>query len=130
LKSGLEPGREAEVTVTVTDDMVARFEDLGLVHPLYSTWTMIRHMELASRKVILPYLERDEDAVGYKVTVTHFAPTPVGMRVTVRARLLRVEGNRIVCALEAFNEREQIGAGENVQVLLPKDRIKALLRGR
>lgn len=118
------------MSVIVTDDMVARFEDLGLVHPLYSTWTMIRHMELASRKVILPYLEQDEDAVGYKVDVTHFAATPVGMRVTVRARLLRVEGNRIVCALEAFNEHEQIGAGENVQVLLSKDQVKALSRGR
>jgi len=129
VKPGLRPGREAEVSVTVTDDMVARFEELGLVHPLYSTWTMVRHMELASRKVILPYLDVDEDAVGYKVSVTHLAPTAVGMRVTARARLLRVEGRHIVCALEAFNERERIGEGENVQVVVPKERLKGLAEG-
>ncbi len=113
------PGHRAEVVVTVTDDMVAWFEELGVVHRVYSTWAMVRHLELASRKVILPFLEPEEDAVGHSVSVTHFAPTPVGARVTARATLLRLEGNRIVCALEAFNEREKIGAGENVQIVLP-----------
>ncbi len=114
------PGHRAEVVVTVTDDMVAWFEELGVVHRVYSTWAMVRHLELASRKVILPFLEPEEDAVGHSVSVTHFAPTPVGARVTARATLLRLEGNRIVCALEAFNEREKIGAGENVQIVLPR----------
>lgn len=123
MKPGLEPGREAEVTVTVTQAMVAWFEELGVVHPVYSTWAMVRHMELASRKVILPSLEPDEDAVGYSVSVTHYASTAIGEKVTVRARLLRTEGNRIICQLAAFNEREQIGEGENVQVVLPRDRL-------
>lgn len=123
MKPGLEPGREAEVTVTVTQAMVAWFEELGVVHPVYSTWAMVRHMELASRKVILPFLESDEDAVGYSVSVTHDAPTAVGMTVTARARLLRIEGNRIICHLAAFNEREQVGEGESIQVVLPRDRL-------
>jgi len=74
MREGLRPGAEASVTISVTDDMVARFEELGLVHPVYSTWSMVRHVELASRKVILPYLEPDEEAVGYSVSVTHLAP--------------------------------------------------------
>lgn len=129
MKPGLLPGRQAEVVVTVTDDMVAWFEELGVVHPVYSTWTMVRHLELASRKVILPFLEPDEDAVGHSVTVTHYAPTAVGMQVTARARLLRIEGSRIICRLEAFNEREQIGEGENVQVVLPRERLLQLFAG-
>lgn len=123
MKPGLLPGHQAEVTVTVTDDMVAWFEELGVVHRVYSTWTMVRHLELASRKVILPFLEAEEDAVGHSISVTHFAPTPVGARVTARATLVRLEGNRIVCALEARNEREVIGTGENVQVVLSRARL-------
>lgn len=123
MKPGLYPGQRGEVTITVTDDMVAWFEELGVVHRVYSTWTMVRHLELASRKVILPFLEPTEDAVGHSISVTHFAPTPVGGRVTATATLLRIEGNRIVCALEAHNEHEQIGVGENVQVVLPRARL-------
>jgi len=120
MKPGLLPGRQAEAVVTVSEDMVAWFEELGVVHRVYSTWAMVRHLELASRKVILPFLTADEDAVGHSISVTHFAPTPVGGVVTARATLLRIDGNRIVCALEAHNDREKIGTGENVQVVLPR----------
>ena len=127
MKPGLHPGAEASVTVTVTPDMLATFEELGAVHPLYATWSMVRHMELACRKIILPYLEPDEDAVGHSISVTHLAPTRSGARVTARARLLEIAGPRIICAVEAYNDREQIGEGTQVQVVMPKSRIRAMV---
>ncbi len=111
------------MTITVTPEMVATFEELGPVHPLYSTWSMVRHMELASRKIILPYLEPDEDAVGHSINVTHLAPTGIGERITVRARLVELDGRRIVCAVEAHNGHEKIGEGTQVQMLVRKDRL-------
>lgn len=111
------------MTITVTPEMVATFEELGPVHPLYATWSMVRHMELASRKIILPYLEPGEDAVGHSISVTHLAPTGVGERVTARARLVEIDGRRIVCAVEASNEHEKIGEGTQVQMLVRKDRL-------
>jgi predicted thioesterase len=125
MRAGLVPGVEAEVLITVTADMLARFEDLGLVHPVYSTWNMIKHMELASRKVILPYLEPDEDAVGFGVSVTHRAPTPAGATVVARARLERIDGNQIVCAVAAYNERTLVGDGTTIQMLVPKEALRA-----
>lgn len=126
MKPGLRPGAEASVTVTVTPDMLATFEELGAVHPLYATWTMVRHMELACRKIILPYLEPDEDAVGHSISVTHLGPSGVGERVTARARLLEIQGNRIVCAVEAHNQNGKIGEGTQVQVLLPRGTLRHL----
>lgn len=125
MREGLAVGAQAQVTVVVTPEMAAEFEELGPVHRVYSTWSMVRHMELACRKIILPYLEPHEDAIGYSISVTHLAPTPVGMRVTVTARLEQIEGNRIVCAVDARNERTRIGEGTQVQVVLPKARIAA-----
>ncbi len=125
VKDGLRPGAEATVTITVTPEMVATFEELGPVHPLYSTWSMVRHMELASRKIILPYLEPDEDAIGHSINVTHLAPTGIGERITVRARLVELDGRRIVCAVEAHNEHERIAEGTQVQMLVRKDRLKS-----
>lgn len=127
MRPGLRPGAEAFVTVTVTPAMLATFEELGPVHALYATWSMVRHMELACRKIILPYLEADEDAVGHSISVTHLAPSRSGDRVTARARLLEIAGRRIVCAVEAHNEREKIGAGTQVQVLMPKSRLRAMV---
>ncbi len=127
MREGLAPGVESEVVIRVTEDMVARFEDLGLVHPVYSTWSMVRHVELASRKVILPYLEPHEEAVGYSVSVTHLAPTPVGAIVTARARLVRIEGNQIVCAVSAHNGLVAIGEGTTVQVVLSRTVLQARL---
>ncbi|MDR7512806.1 MAG: thioesterase [Armatimonadota bacterium] len=125
MRAGLAAGDEAEVTVTVTDEMLARFDDLGLVHPVYSTWSMVKHMELASRHVILPYLEPEEEAVGHAVSVTHHSPTPSGARVTVRARLVTVQGNQVICAVAAHNDRGLIGEGTTIQIVLPKDVLRA-----
>lgn len=125
MRPGLVPGTEELVIVTVTEDMLARFEELGLVHPVYSTWSMVRHMELASRKVILPYLEPDEEAVGYSVSVTHLAPTATGSVVTARSRLLEIDGNKIVCATTAHNGQATIGEGTTVQMIVPVETLRA-----
>jgi predicted thioesterase len=126
MRPGLQPGAEAFVTVTVTADMLATFEELGAVHPLYATWSMVRHMELACRKIILPYLEADEDAVGHSISVTHLGPGREGDRVTARARLLEIRGNRIVCAVEAHSQNGKIGEGTQVQVLLSRTALRSL----
>ncbi len=124
MKAGLRPGAEATVTITVTPEMLATFEELGPVHPLYATWSMVRHMELACRKIILPYLEAEEDAVGYSINVTHQAATGVGEQVITHAKLVEVDGRRIVCTVEARNPREKIGEGTQVQLLVRKERLR------
>jgi len=128
MREGLIPGTTGEVETTVTEAMVAQFEGLGLVHPVYATWTMVKHMEEASRKVILPFLEEDEEEVGHAVQVVHLAPTLVGMRVRVRAVLERVDGLRIHCRTEAANELGPIGEGTTIQVLVSRHTLRERLR--
>jgi len=128
MREGLITGTTGAVEITVTEAMVARFDDLGLVHPVYATWMMVKHMEEASRKVILPFLEEDEDAVGHAVQVVHLAPTPVGMRVRVRAVLDRIDGRRIYCRTDATNERERIGEGTTIQLLVSRHTLRERFR--
>ena len=128
MRDGLVPGTAAEVVLTVTDPMTVHFDELGTTHPVYATWMMIKHMEEAGRKVILPFLDDGEDAVGYVVEVVHLAPTAVGARVRARAVLERVVGRRIHCRVEAYNEREKIGEGRTVQVVLTRERLEARFR--
>jgi predicted thioesterase len=128
MRDGLIPGTSAEVVLTVTDAMVVHFDELGTTHPVYATWMMVKHMEEAGRKVILPFLDAGEDAVGYAVDVVHLAPTAVGQRVRAQAVLERLDGRRIHCRVEAYNEREKIGEGRTVQVVVPSELLRARFR--
>src|SRR6478672_9369587 len=78
MKPGMKPGRTAMVEVVVDATMFAAFEG-RVVHPVYGTAAMIAHMELAGRRIILPYLEPHEEGVGYEIAVRHLAPTVAGM---------------------------------------------------
>lgn len=117
------------VEVVVDATMFAAFEG-RVVHPVYGTAAMIAHMELAGRRIILPYLEPHEEGVGYEIEVRHLAPTVAGMRVTARATLTEMHGNRVTCRVEAHNDRGPIGEGMFTQVILDRkdldERIAAL----
>jgi fluoroacetyl-CoA thioesterase len=109
---------QTTVEITVTPAMRPAF-DGDAVHEVYGTASMIGHMELAARQVILPAREDGEEGIGYHVDVTHLAPAPVGMQVTVMATLAEVAGNRVTCAVEARSRKGLIGQGTVTQVMLP-----------
>lgn len=112
--------------VLVTDDMTVQFGELGAVHPVYATYWLARHFEEAGRKVLLPFLEPGEGAIGSQVDVTHTASALPGMRVTVTATFVRSEGRRVYCRASAVHELgDDIGHGTTTQVVLPQQRIDA-----
>lgn len=114
---------EATIEVVVTPEMRAAF-DGEVIHEVYGTASMVGHMELAARHVILAAREEHEEGIGYRVEATHLAPAPVGSRVTVTARLRGVDGNRVTCAVEARTGRGVIGRGLVVQVILPRETLQ------
>lgn len=123
MKTGMQVGDSAFVTAKVTPEMFAQF-DGEVVHPAYSTVSMVYHMEWAARKIILPYLEDDEEGMGAAVSVKHVAPTTEGSTVTVVATVTNIQNNIIVTKVEARNEEMVIGIGEVKQVILPKKEIQ------
>jgi fluoroacetyl-CoA thioesterase len=126
MKPGMKVGQTAVVEAIVTPEMFAQFEG-KVVHPAYSTVFMVYHMEWASRKIILPYLEEHEEGIGGAVTVKHIAPTPEGETVTVTATLTELRDNVVITKVEARNKERVIGVGEVKQVILPKQKIHEML---
>ncbi len=126
MRPGFLPPLSATVSTVVTSDMVATLGGQK-IHPVLATIRMIEWMEWAGRKLILPYLEPDEDAVGYRIDVVHKNPTAVGEEFFATATLLRVEGNRIITDVSAHNSRGVIGQGTFTQVLLPKSQLQSMI---
>lgn len=122
MKRGMKVGREETIEISVTEDMFAAFEG-EVVHRVYSTVAMTYHMEWVSRKIILPFLEIDEEGMGASVQLKHFAPSPLGSKVRLTATLDEVRQNIIVTKVTVHNKLGLIGEGEVTQVVLPKSTI-------
>jgi fluoroacetyl-CoA thioesterase len=115
--------------VVVTQGMTVDFEqpepELGKLHPVYATYWLAKHMELVSRKIILPFLEEGEVGIGFEVSVRHLASALPGMKVRLTAKHQRTERNRVYAVCEAYHELgDKIGEGSTTQVILPKERLE------
>ncbi|MFO1444940.1 thioesterase [Bacillus sp. Bva_UNVM-123] len=126
MKPGLKEGQSASIEVTVTSDMFAQF-DGSVVHRAYSTVSMIYHMEWASRLIILPFLEDDEEGMGSAVRVKHLSPSSVGSKLTITAILSELKGNNVKTNVTVKNGEKLVGIGEVKQVILLKNKIARLL---
>jgi fluoroacetyl-CoA thioesterase len=101
-----------------SDEMVIETTpDMGVKHlpmPMYSTPTMVGHIEALCLKMMIPFLNPGESSVGYKVEVKHSAPTPIGMKVTVKAKIAESDERKAVFEVEAYNETgAKIGEGKH-----------------
>lgn len=123
MKPGFEPGIEREITAVVTPDMCPAFDGV-IIHRCYSTWSVVHHMEVAARKVIVDFLEADEEAVGAQVHCEHLAPCRVGRTVRVRAKLTEVVRKRVVTEVTAYDGDRLLARGAHTQVVFNKERLK------
>lgn len=126
MKAGFSPGIVREVTAVVIDDMCPAFEGT-VVHRVYSTWSLVHHMELAARKVLVEYLEEHEEGMGAHVSVDHLAPCRVGKTVRVRAELTDVSKARVTCRVSAYDGERLLARGTQVQVVMNKEKIASLI---
>ncbi|UCH26864.1 MAG: thioesterase family protein [Trueperaceae bacterium] len=117
-----------EQIIAVTPEMTVDFEQnepgLGKLHPVYATYWLTKHFELASRKLVLPYLDDDEESIGFEVQVKHLASTLPGMNVRIVSQHRTTKDNRIYIDCEAFNELgDKIAEGSTTQVVLARKRL-------
>ena len=94
-----------------------------MLPPVLATPIMILAMENAALNAIREYLDPGESAVGTALDVRHLAATPVGQQVTAEAEVIEVDGRRIVFAVTARDEVEEIGRGTHERMMIDLRRV-------
>jgi fluoroacetyl-CoA thioesterase len=102
--------------------LASQFKD-PMLPPVLATPVMILAMENAALNAIRGCLEPGESAVGTMIDVQHLAATPVGQHVTAEAEVIEVDGRRIVFAVTAHDETEEIGKGTHERMVLDLARL-------
>ena len=108
--------------VVKPEHLASRFKD-SMLPPVLATPIMILAMENAALNAIREYLEPGESAVGTAVDVRHLAATPVGQQITAEAEVIEVDGRRIVFAVTARDEVEEIGRGTHERMMIDLRRV-------
>ena len=105
----------------VTEEVTIKFMGSEVI-PVLSTPALIMWLEMASREAAQPLLDSGEETVGINVQVKHLAPTPLGIKVRVKTKIVTVDGRRFCFTVEAFDEFGKIAEGshERVRVLVSK----------
>lgn len=115
------------VEIIVTTEHTAILDGRKM-HPVYSTFWLAYHAELAARRAIEPYFDEGENAVGGQIDVRHIAMAAVGDAVTIRAEVTEVKDAKIVCSITACTPTRTIATGRQVQIVMPQENINALVR--
>ena len=124
--SKVRAGATKERTITVDANMTTSFLWEG--ENVMSTPSMILEMEetcrLLLKEQVIPELEWD--SVGTIVDIRHLAATPVGARVFFKAKVVSVDGRRVMFEVEAKDKLEKIGDGRHERFIInvPKFRAK------
>jgi len=118
----ITPGLSGSAEITVGPEHTAPFVGSGRIAVL-ATPVMINLIEAAALAAIEHLLPAGHQSLGIKLDVSHTAATPIGLRVTATAEVLRLEGRTVTFRVEAHDEFEPIGGGTHQRVVVSVERF-------
>src|SRR5262249_53083194 len=120
--SRIKVGQKGSAEIVVGEEHTAPRVGSGRVHVL-ATPVMINVMEAAALDAIEHLLPEGHQSLGTHLNVGHYAATPVGMRLRGTAEVTAVDGRKIEFRVEAHDEKERVGDGTHVRVVVNVERF-------
>ena len=112
LKAGLTTRRE----VLVDESRCIGF--MGKEGMVYATPRMVSDVEYTCRDFLLQHLDAGEDSVGAHVSIDHLAATPLGLKVTIDAKIVDVDRRRVSFEFSVRDPIEECGRGKHVRFVV------------
>lgn len=113
----IKPGLKGSTEIIVGTRDTAPHVGSGKIKVL-ATPVMVSLMEEAALHAVEGLLSEGHQTVGTRLDISHTAATPVGMRVTARAELIKVDGRKLTFRVSAEDETELIGEGTHERIIV------------
>lgn len=124
LTDAIAVGAHGTATLVVAPEHTAPRVGSGRIAVL-ATPVMINVIEAAALDACEHLLPDGYQSLGIHLDVRHIAATPVGMRVTAHAEVLKVDGRTLHFRVAVHDEKELIGDGAHERVVVNVGRFVA-----
>jgi len=91
---------------------------------------MVSDVEYACRDFLLGHLDPGEDSVGAHVSIDHLAATPLGLTVTVEAKIAEVDRRRVTFEFTVQDPVELAGKGKHVRFVVETAKTRERLAAK
>jgi len=116
VKPSLQVGLATRREVVVDEARCIGF--MGKEGMVYATPRMVSDVEYSCRDFLLEHLEPGEDSVGAHVSIDHLAATPLGLKVTIEAKIVEVDRRRVTFEFTVTDPIEPCGRGRHVRFVV------------
>ena len=129
MKDSLKNGIEHTFAFKINDSKLVPtlFPESGEFQAMpnvFATGYMVGLIEWTCIQALNPHLDwPEEQTVGTHVNISHIAATPPGLEVTVKVKLVEVDGRRLVFEVEAHDGIDLITRGRHERFVIIKDKF-------
>ena len=103
---------------------------MGKEAMVYATPRMVSDVEYACRAFLLQHLDPGEDSVGARVEIDHLAATPLGLQVTIEAKVAEVDRRKVTFEFSVRDPVEQVGRGKHIRFVVESAKTRERLAAK
>ena len=131
MKDTLKPGLTFQFRYKVPKDktvpcLLPESPEFQLMPEVLATGFMVGLIEWACIQAVNSHIDwPKEQTVGIGINVTHSAATPPGLTVTVKVRLERVDGRKLIFSISADDGIDKISEGIHERFVIDVEKFDA-----
>ena len=118
----LQTGIKGKMERTVTEELTAIVMGSGEL-PVFATPAVVALAEETAWRSVATELEKGQGSVGIKMTLSHIAATPLGMKVWCETELTEIDRKRLVFTVEAYDEAGKIAEGIHERFIVDNEKF-------
>ena len=129
MKKTLKPGIEHTLSFKINESktvpaLYPESDEFQAMPNVFATGYLVGFIEWTCIQALTPHLDwPEEQTVGIHIDISHIAATPPGLTVTAKARLVEVDGRRLVFEVEARDDIDIIAQGRHERFIIYKDKF-------
>jgi predicted thioesterase len=128
MKASLQTGLSFTKKLAVDETRCIGF--MGKEGMVYATPKMVSDVEYACRDWLLEHLDAGEDSVGAHVSIDHLAATPLGLEVSIQAKVTEVDRRKVTFEFSVRDPVEECGRGRHVRFVVETAKTRERLAAK